>query len=273
MSFYSLLKELLLPPGLIVVMLMAALLLVQGRLGRLLILGALSLLLLMTLPAGSELLIAPLEPYPALTLDQARQSGAQAILVLGAGRITAAQEYGGDTLDENSLVRVRYGAYLQRATGLPLYLSGGGMPWETEALADLMAGVLKSEFGIEVAGVENRSRTSWENATYSKEMLERDGIHHVLLVSQAWHLPRAVAACERAGLRVTPAPTRFYHKDLDGSDWTDWMPDARTFTRSYYAIHEHLGQVWYWLQSWLDGASVVGKLDHALGCPTMPICI
>jgi len=48
------------------------------------------------------------------------------------------------------------------------------------------------------------------------------------------------------GLRVTPAPTYFIHRET-GSDsvYGDWLPSASAFSTSYYAIHEYLGRGWY----------------------------
>ena len=199
------------------------------------------------------MLMAPLEPFPALT--QASIPGdAQGILVLGSGT-DPAPEYGGDTVDDHGLQRTRYAAYLHRLTGLPIYVAGGGPPEEQPPVGALMAQILRSELGVQVAGVEGKSRTSWENAAFAKPMLERDGVRHVLLVSSAWHLPRAVEVVERVGIRVTPAPTGFVHDP----DWetdlelSDFLPSARAFLDSSYAIREHLGQVWYQVRYWIQG--------------------
>ncbi len=256
---YAILKSLLVPPGILILMLAAAFLLVRGVLGRVLLFAATAILALMSLPAVATLLMGPLEPYPALNPVGPFPPAAQAILVLGAGRYAGAPEYGGDTLDRFSMERVRYGAALQRATGLPLYVTGGVVPGErTSPVGVLMAKTLEDELGVPVAGVESQSRDTWENAALSKAMLERDGISHVLLVTTASHLPRAVEACKRAGLAVTPAPTGFVTHRLSQPDSRlyDWLPSAPAFLTSYYAVHEHLGRVWYQMRQWAQGSWV-----------------
>jgi len=255
MVVHSVLKSLLLPPGILILMLVVAFILARGVLARLLIFGAAAMLTLVSLPVVATLLMVPLEPYPALDKDSIPQD-AQAILVLGAGRFTDAPEYGGDTVDSLSLQRARYAAYLHRLTGLPIYIAGGSPPHEQPPLGVLMAQTLESELGVPVAGMETQSLTSWENAANAKPMLERDGIRHVLLVTSAWHLPRAIEAFERAGVRVTPAPTGFNHRPGWEEDmrYTDWLPSARAFLTSYYALHEHLGRVWYQVRYWTEGA-------------------
>lgn len=253
---YAILKSLLTPPGILILLLAAAFFLVRGVLGRMLLLVAASALALMSLPAVSALLMAPLEPYAALDPAGPAARQAQAILVLGAGRNTHGREYGEATVDAIGLQRLRYAAFLQRATGLPLYVSGGRLPNEKPpAVAELMANVLRNELGVPVAGVEAESRDTWENAAFSRAMLARNGISRILLVSSAWHLPRATEAMERAGLSVVPAPTAFASRTEGEEPPTlgDWLPSAPAFLASYYAIHEHLGRVWYRIRQWVQG--------------------
>lgn len=254
MTLYTLIKSLLTPPGILILLLIGAFVLARGVPARLLIFTSATILTLMTLPAVAILLMVPLEPIPALS-DAAIPPAAKGILVLGAGT-DPAPEYGGDTVDDHSLQRIRYAAHLHRATGLPIYVAGGSPPEEQPPAGMLMAQTLQGELGVPVAGVEAESRTSWENAAFAKPMLERDGIDHVLLVSSAWHLPRAVEVVERTGIRVTPAPTGFVHypgweKELR---LTDWLPSARAFLDSSYAVREHLGRVWYQIRYWVQGA-------------------
>ncbi|WP_295393533.1 YdcF family protein [uncultured Thiodictyon sp.] len=257
MTAYQALKTLLLPPGIIILMLVGATLGVPGGAGRALLCTATAGLTLLSLPVVSILLMVPLEPYPPLDLRAPLEPPIKGILVLGGGFRRDAPEYGGPTLDNFTLQRVRYGAWLQRSTGLPLYVSGGFTTARRPAVGDLMARILREEFAVPVAGVENVSRTTWENAAYSRAMLARDGVSQVLLVSDAWHLPRAVAACERVGLAVIPAPTGLIAGPhwRDDLAWSDWVPRAGALTISAYALHEHLGRAWYQLRRWASGTS------------------
>lgn len=254
---YGILKSLLLPPGILILMLVAAFFLVQGVPGRLLLFVATVILTMMTLPPVATLMMEPLETYPAIgTNDAPLPPDAQAIVILSAGRVSDAPEYGGDTLDDITLHRVRYGATLHRLTGLPVYVTGGSLSPEDRSMGDLMADALRDDYGIVVAGVESESRTSWENAAYTALLLGRAGASHILLVSDAWHLPRAVDAFEGTGLRVTPAPTAFVHHPGWAGELTyrDWLPSARSFMLSYFAVHEHLGRVWYRIRTWVEGS-------------------
>ena len=242
---YTILKFLLLPPGIILILLAIAFFLVRGTLGRLLLFLSWSLLLIMSLPGVAVPMLGTLESYPALAPDRLADTGAQAIVVLGAYIDEDAPEYGGPSPDGNSLKRIRYAAWLHRKTGLPIYVSGGS---GEHAPAPVMARVLEQEYGVPTARVEKDSRTTWENAELTAPLLHADGIRRVLLVTQAWHMPRAVAAFERAGVEVIPAPTAFVNnpdgEKREGS-YKDWLPQASAFLVSFYAVHELLGQFYY----------------------------
>ncbi|WP_341648476.1 hypothetical protein [Thauera humireducens] len=94
----KLLAALVLPPLLPLLPVIAGLLLLRRRprLGRVLAWGGVALNLLLTLPASVGWLAKQLEDPRPLSLEASR--GAQAIVVLGAGRRDYAPEYGGETL-------------------------------------------------------------------------------------------------------------------------------------------------------------------------------
>jgi uncharacterized SAM-binding protein YcdF (DUF218 family) len=57
--------------------------------------------------------------------------------------------------------------------------------------------------------LESVSRTTYENAMLSKALPGVDSTLPWLLVTSAWHMPRAMAAFERVGWRVTAYPVDF----------------------------------------------------------------
>jgi len=248
-TLYTVVKSLVMPPGGLILLFVLGFLLVPGVLGRVFIFVGISVLTLMSIPAVADKLIAGLESYPALQPEALTDIRADAILILGAGRYSWAPEYGGDTIGSRSLERLRYGAFLHRRTGLPVYISGGSPAPEHPPMGRLMAQVLTQEFGITPADVEDRSLTTEENAAYAAPVLVRDGIDRVLLVTNAWHMPRAVGAFERSEIETIPAPTCYFHREgVREPDHRDWLPSAEAFTISYFALHEYLGLVWYQLK-------------------------
>jgi uncharacterized SAM-binding protein YcdF (DUF218 family) len=241
-------SALLLPPLNLVLVCTVGLLLRRRhpRLGLALGGGALGLLLLLSTPAGALLLVAPLEGRTA-ALDSARDTGAQAIVVLGGGRISDAPEYDGNDIPSiQALTRLYYAARLQRESGLPLLTTGGMPDGATVSEAAIMARVLREEFSRPVAWTEGRSNTTAENAQFSAPILRQAGVRRILLVTDAIHMPRSRAAFEKTGLAVTPAPTIFFsHERLTA---LDFLPSGEGLRRSHYAMHEWIGLVWYWLR-------------------------
>jgi uncharacterized SAM-binding protein YcdF (DUF218 family) len=195
-------------------------------------LAALSLPVVGNALLRSQEVSAPLAPEALV--------GAQAIVVLGGGTNYMAPEYGGDTVSRYTLERLRYAALLHRRSGLPLLVTGGA-PFGGQPEARLMQAVLEQEFGIKVRWVETESRDTAENASLSARMLKDTGIQRIVLVSQAWHLPRAVAAFERQGFAVTPAATGFTRDSP--SLLENLLPSALALERSRTALNEWLGRL------------------------------
>ncbi len=170
---------------------------------------------------------------------------ADVIVVLGASRYRNAPEYGGDTVFGFGLERIRYAAWLQKKTGLPLLTSGGTPTGETISEAELMKEVLEKEFSVPVKWVETKSKTTWENALYSSNLLKQNNIKTVALVTHAWHIPRAKKAFEKNGVVVLPAATRFYSKNPLSKGILGWIPNASAQYQNWYLFHEIVGGWWY----------------------------
>jgi uncharacterized SAM-binding protein YcdF (DUF218 family) len=224
------------------------------RAGRIVAGSGLAALAILSTNAGASLLVRPLERMTTPLLAPER-AGAQAIVVLAAGRLQEAPEYGDrDIPDYYALARVRYAAHLQRATGLPVLVTGGNGasgvdPDATDraySKADAMAAALREDFGVPVRWIEPRSRDTLENAAYSAAMLRKDGVRRILLVTDAMHMPRSRQAFEHAGLEVVDAPTMFFGGQARSIG--AWIPEAEGMRRSWYAIYELLGIAWYHLR-------------------------
>lgn len=210
------------------------------RLGFMLVAASLALLYLFSTPLVSDRLLAWLErDYVPL------QSGAEAeaIVVLGAGRYLDVPEYGGDSVNALALERLRYAARLHRSTGRPILVAGGDPGCVGEAEGILMKSVLETDFRVPVRWTETSSRNTMENARYSYEVLAGQGIRRIYLVTHAWHMPRAEFVFRHAGFEVVPAGTLF--TTTETIDPFDFVPQSKGLLKSYFALHEMLGLVWY----------------------------
>ena len=169
---------------------------------------------------------------------------ADAIVILGGGTYFRAPEYAGrDTISAQTLVRLRYGARLQRETGKPILVTGGKPLGNSTAEAAQMREVLEQDFQVPVSWTEEASANTFENAHNSFRILQGAGIHKIYLVTHAWHMPRAAEIFRRAGFTVIEAPTAFttrYRVDL-----LAFMPNAEALRDFSYFVHELTGLLWY----------------------------
>ena len=209
---------------------------------RLAVLGVAALWLLAT-PAVSDWLQLCLDRTPPLVLAKATE--AQAIVILGGGTRRFAAEYGAATISGITLDRTRYGAYVARATKLPILVSGGavrGAP--PEAL--LMRDILVKEFGVPVRWIETHSRNTHENAIDSAEILSSDGIRCVILVGHSFDFPRSRKEFEAAGIGVIAAPIAI--PPAVPTEFGDFVPSPYGLSRSYFVLYEMLANTLYWMQ-------------------------
>lgn len=237
---------LVLPPTGFVMLILVGLLLRGGyrRMGRRMAWAGLLLLILLGMPVVPHLMLAALET--GLPLDPPTDRPPQAIVILSAELIRARQEPLGVRPGLLTLDRLRTGAALGRRTGLPILVSGGTTQTGLPALALMMRESLKDDFRVPVRWVESRSLDTWENARFSADTLRAEGITSIYVVTNAWHMRRAVLAFERAGLTVTAAPTP--PDDPIGPTLSDFLPRAAGWQAGYYAIHEWIGYAWYELR-------------------------
>jgi len=232
------LTALILPPTSFLLVTAIGIVLALGRrtrpLGLLLAAGSTAALLALSTPFVSSVLTRL--AGEATLLSPERLSQAQAIVIPSAGVRRAAAEYGRDVASGMSMDRIRYGAYLARASRLPILVTGGQVYGGTPE-AVLMRDVLEDELGIPVRWVEPKSRNSHENAVFSARMLREAGVSKVVVVAHAVDARRFRREFEMAGLDVAIAPTQ-----VPGSGkvdhWVQHMPSVVALHGSTIAIYE-----------------------------------
>lgn len=240
-------EALLLPPGLMLLLLASGALLMSRFYtpGKLLVLSGFALLLVASLPGIAQYSMNLLETAPHLTEQSISNSKAQAIIVLGAGRYMDQAEYSSDVVSTASLQRLRYAAYLQKKTRLPILVTGGSVYNEKISEAELMRKTLEQELGSKVRWVERKARNTHENGSYSRAILNKENIQHAYLVTHAWHMPRAYPSFANNKLEITPAPMGYTSITRGTPVILNWLPDARALHLHKIFTREILAQLWY----------------------------
>ena len=249
MTFNYALSNLLLPPTLLIALTIIGALALKRRrgFGMVLIVGSQLLLLALAMPVVANALVRSLEPLPA-SLEQIKR--AQAIVVLGGGRNLGAPEWGGETVNDYTLRRARYGARLARETGLPLYVSGGKPTGGQLAEGTLMRELIAREFNLPVKWVEAASETTREQAQMAAQDLKPQQISRVVLVTDAVHMPRAQRAFELAGLAVIGAPTG-YTAQRPFAPY-QLIPSPTALRESHVALREWASQLHHHILALVD---------------------
>ena len=241
------------PGNLLVLCLVAGILLFlffRGRRGKVLIgLSALGFLLFAVAPIGPGLLLNLEERFPRPAKLPERIDG---ILVLGGAVEPAISLSYGETVFNSSVARVLGGiALARRHPEAKLALIGGEGGFAPVGFAESRAtrGFVVEE-GIEASRIilEERSRSTHENAVYANEMIRPQPSEIWVLVTSAYHMPRAVASFGVVGWPVIPYPV-------------DYKVDPKTGLRPNFNLLDGLsagtlaGKEWaglfgYWLMGW-----------------------
>lgn len=242
-------KQMIMPPGVLFLLLIAAWWLRRSwpRLSTLCFVLGLGGLWLMSLPIVVERSARLLETEPALSQEQWAHLAEQAdaIVILGAGRERGDPAW--NYLDQPTGVvmeRMRYAAQLAKASGLPVLTAGGLHYGTAPSEAQLMADALQRDLGVSVRWKEERSRTTWENARMSAEILLPQGIKRVVVVTQAWHMQRSRWSFEQAGFDVVPAPVGFLGSD-HARPFGGWLPENKSIWQSGQLLNEAVGLLGY----------------------------
>ncbi len=213
--------------------------------------------LVVVLAAAMVLLSTPLAGYLAMrTLEggyspREEPPAATDTIVLLAGGVRI---YDGPEehfrLSSATTARCLHALWLYRkAGGCRIVLTGGKVdptlpgPAEAQAMHDFLVtqGVREADLLV-----EDKSRSTFENAQCCRALLEERKIGAVILVTDAAHMPRAARCFRAQGVEVAEAPCNYQAGYLRWSP-AALLPHATGAEKVQDAVHEWLGLAWYWL--------------------------
>jgi uncharacterized SAM-binding protein YcdF (DUF218 family) len=212
--------------------------------------GALAIISLA--PVGA-LLIGPLEDrFPQPPVDLPAPYG---IVVLGGAIDELASEARGQTILEEGAERLTAAATLARRypQARILYAGGSASLWPRRSTEAQEARALLVGLGVDPGRVilEDRSRNTDENARFSAALVHPTADQRWLVVTSAFHMPRAMALFRKAGFAAIAYPVDYHTL----GDWRDWRlnRDAASGLSLFdLAVHEWIGLVAYRLSGRID---------------------
>lgn len=160
--------------------------------------------------------------------------------------------------------RLIYAMRLWKAGAAPRILVTGGVVGvqgpagipEAEMMTDLLVAM-----GVPAEAIlqESASQNTYQNALFSKEILETEGIGEVILVTSALHMPRSAAIFTQQEIDFLPAPVDFFVSDIEFAHyWTldpaiqifNLIPSTEDMNLTSMAMKEWIGMMIYRLRGW-----------------------
>ena len=239
-------------------------LLVRGRYlaGRRLLGFSLASYLVLGISPLAHLLTLPLENRFARPDKTALSSGVDAIVVLGGGvDTTVSKARGVATLNESG-ERVVEGLMLAKAypdarlviSGASANLFYSGVS-DGAAIGEIFASLLENPKRVII---EDRSLNTWQNARFTRQILKpKPGGDRVVLVTSAFHMPRAVGCFRKAGMNVVAWPVDY--RTRGSSDiWRFFDKPSEGLRRADLIFREWIGLAAY---------RVTGRTDALFPAP------
>ncbi|MEJ8574689.1 YdcF family protein [Microbaculum marinum] len=251
------------PSNLLVLLAVAGALLLLGRYRRLggSLLGlALAGLLICGFSPFGQLLVLPLEErFPQW--QQGSGPPPDGIVVLG-GSFDTAVSAGRETVTTNEAGE-RLTAFAELARRFPdaklVFTGGSGRILFDGATEAEIARSFFTGLGIDPARVilEDRSRNTWQNAVFTRDLVDPNRGERWLLVTSATHMPRAVGCFRAAGFDVEAYPV-----DYRTRGWSD-------LRRPFSAVSEGLRRVDTGMREWIGLVAyrATGRTQHLFPAP------
>ena len=215
--FSQFLSFLAMPLTLVILFLLAAFFFTPKSTGRKILGAGILLLLLVSNPFLSNLALLAWEP-PYKSFDEIPPSEIGIVLtgVTNLNKTTSDRTFFGRGAD-----RITQALQLYRMGKIKKILITGGQglnPTNTSSEAELlkrfliMTGMPETDILIEEKSVNTR-----ENALFTKEFLEKNGIatdQEFVLITSAFHMPRSKKCFDKVGLNTIPFPVDYYSHDV-----------------------------------------------------------
>jgi uncharacterized SAM-binding protein YcdF (DUF218 family) len=235
--FNKLLPVFVLPIGIVVLLVLLA----AWKKWRWAALLAAAVLLAGSTGVVANALLRPLEnAYPARSVGSLPE--ADAVLVLG-GVMSPVKEVGLIPEWAESVERFEAGVQIvQREKARRLLFTGDPRGSEGTALLReaLERGVPRERTAV-IGAVGNTA----DEAAQLKRYAAQHGLKRVVLVTSAWHLPRAMRLFKGAGVELVPFPVDYRGLPNRLLPYLDWIPNAGALQKTELALRECYGMAFY----------------------------
>jgi len=191
----------------------------------------------------AERIIAPLENvYATPSLESLQQRNVFDVVVLTGGGYPVEGKMLTSGLPHASMFRFVAGLEICRQIGPRCRITFSGTSGALEQLptAQVMENLARELASDLTVQSESNSNSTREHPANVQKLI---GQNSFVLVTSAYHMPRAMFSFRRAGLNPIPYPVDHYA--LGNYEWLDLIPSIGNLETIQLALHEYFGFVWY----------------------------
>ena len=144
---------------------------------------------------------------------------------------------------------VMLAAMARRYPDAKLVFSGGSpFPYSLGGMMDSdIARSVMTDIGVPTDRmlIEKESRNTYENAVFSAALVHPSPSQKWLLVTSAWHMPRAIGCFRKAGWNISAAPTGYFTTGTYPVYASFRFAEQMEYLTT--ATHEYIGLAAYWI--------------------------
>lgn len=243
MPILNFFQNLLLPTciiGILLILGVTLLLTKHKKSGLVIVIVGASMYYLFSVNPVSDAILRPLENE--YTRPTKISSSVDKIVVLLGGSKQIAID-GISTMGESTLFRAIEASSLYFSLQQPTIILSGADPIDPSAPTTAEIYKLLMQYGIPSSKIvlETLSLDTYENA---RNVLEIVGNNEpFLLVTSAYHMPRAMVIFKKLGANPIPYPVDY--RASDRYSILDFLPGARSLQEANWAFHEYFGLIYY----------------------------
>ena len=169
------------------------------------------------------------------------------LILLGGGIIDKVPDFSGYGIPTDRMIgRIVTAVRLQKNLNIPIIVSSGKASKNRNSAA-LIAKRFLIDLGVQEDQIviEEKSRDTYENAKYIREICSRNDYKNPILITSASHMKRSLLSFKKVGIDVMPYPANFQSKSINEYGWHSYLPRSSSLGKTSLAFHEYLGLFFY----------------------------
>ena len=169
------------------------------------------------------------------------------IILLGGGSIDNVPDFSGYGIPTDTMIgRIVTAVRLQKKLDIPIIVSGGKV-YENDNSEAFIAKRFLVDLGVaeDKIVLEEKSRDTYENAKYTKEICFKNDFQRPFLVTSASHLRRSLLSFRKVGMDIIPYPANFKSKRDHTYQLRHYLPRSSSLMKTSNALHEYFGILFY----------------------------